>query len=134
MTADETTRETVDERTGEIRRVRPFAEWVREVAHGELHDEIGQTLVEVVHAVSVYRKPGKVTVTFDIKPLGDGQKVEVVGACDAKLPKPDREGSLFFLDRDSNMIRQDPNQTVMPWGTRPVPRPQQPDATQEAGK
>lgn len=115
----------------ESHRVRPFAGWLAEHRHGGLHDEVGVALNELVEAVQMYRKPGKLVLTITIKPVG--QATNVVVSDDVKIdsPRPDRPDSLFFVDDEFNLVRSDPRQMEIP-AVREVTKPQDAAKAKEA--
>lgn len=98
----------------EDRRVRPFAGWLQELRRGALHDEVSVALNDVVEAVQMYRKPGSITLTFNIKPVGAKDNVMVSDDVKVKLPGPDRPEALFFVDEEFNLTRSDPRQMEIP--------------------
>ena len=114
---------TVDRTTGEItadRPVRPFAEWLVEQRKGFLAFELADALNELVDAVNVHGKSGSLTLTVKVEPGGSGT-VLVTDDVVVKLPKPKREAATFFVDRNSNLTRANPDQPGLP--LREVPAP-----------
>jgi hypothetical protein len=64
-----------------------------------------------------------------IKPgtKGHSDTVIITDTVATKLPKPDRDESLFFVDGSGNLTRQNPTQPSLP--LRPVERPDAEDDT-----
>lgn len=90
------------------RQVRPFADWLHDQRHGLTHIELGDALNDLIEAVTATGKAGKLTFTVSIKP--EGGMVVVRDEIEVKLPKPDRDPSLFFVDEDMNLTRDNPVQ------------------------
>lgn len=104
---------TVDRTTGEITdepRVRPFADFLREQAKGHSHEELSEGLRDLVARVLDTGKKGTLTYTVTVEQIKDGDALIVKDEIKLKLPEHDRDSSLFWADRDGNLVRQDPNQ------------------------
>ena len=54
-------------------------------------------------------KPGTLTLNIRIIPT-KGDHVGVIDSVTVKAPQPDRPESLWFVDHDGNLTRNDPNQ------------------------
>lgn len=103
--------------------VRPFADWLREQSNGEAHDELTEGLNELVAAVLTHEKAGDLTLTIKVKPAGHGSNTLFVTAdVKVKAPRGQRTASLFFADRNHNLLRDNPNQMTFE-GLREVPKP-----------
>lgn len=86
-----------------------FADFVRDHARGTVADEAAAALKDVVARVQAVGKPGKVTLTYTILPAGPGGRmVSVTGEVTTKVPTPDPEPSLFFIDENGGLSRDDP--------------------------
>lgn len=91
---------------------RPFAAWLHEQRRGLLHDELGEKLAEVVAAVNEYGKPGELFLKLRISPAtkhGEGVVV-VADQVGVKKPEAPRPESVFYIDADSNLVKNDPKQ------------------------
>lgn len=100
-----------DTTTDEARRIRPFADWLREQSGGETHEELGEGLSDLIAKVRDTGKAGKLTFTVQIKPLKDDLNVLIVtDEITLKLPEHDRKGSMFYADDENNLVRNDPRQ------------------------
>lgn len=117
----------IDVETGEIlsehdgATVRPFIAFLQEYQHGELHDELSTALNAVVTAVQGVGKKAVLTLQVEVKLAGKRRNQVFVGAkVTTKLPEPDREEAIFFVDHDGNLTRQDPEQLELP-NLRQVP-------------
>lgn len=98
--------------TDDTGRVRPFADFLREQARGATHDELSEGLRDLVARVKDTGKAGSITLTINVEPMkgSAGSALVVTDAIKLKLPEHDRQSSLFFSDRDGNLVREDPNQ------------------------
>ena len=111
----------VDQETGEILpphegpTIRPFLSFLQEYQRGELHDELSTALNELVTAVQGVGKKGSLTLQIEVQLAGKRRnQVFVKADVKSKLPEADREESIFFVDRDGNLTRQDPEQLELP--------------------
>lgn len=93
-------------------RVRPFADFLREQAKGQTHEELSEGLRDLVQRVKDTGKGGSIslTVTVELMKGSGGNALVVSDAIKLKLPEHDRQTSLFFSDRDGNLVRNDPDQ------------------------
>lgn len=115
-----------DPETGEVP-VRPFADFLREhlrrapeEPYGELHDDLSAALHKLTEAVQGVRKKGALTLTITVEPAGRVEHaVTVTGKVALKLPEPDPEEALWFIGRDGNLTRRNPQQPELP-GLRTV--------------
>lgn len=109
------------------RRVRPFADFLLEVAGGLSHAELSDALNELVGAVALIGKGGNLTYTVKVNPAGRGAEATVLitDEIKVKIPEGDRPESVFFVDDDGNVTRDNPTQTRLP--LREVPRRVDPD-------
>lgn len=93
-------------------RIRPFADFLREQAKGQTHDEMSEGLRDLVQRVKDTGKAGSITLRINVEPLkgSGGSALQVSDEIKLRLPEHDRQTSLFFSDRDGNLLRNDPNQ------------------------
>lgn len=104
----------------EERWVRPFADVLHDIRRGAAHDEASEALAEVVAAVAEHRKPGKVTVTVDIKPYANvAEALAVDVQIKSTVPEADHDATLMFADERGVLSRDNPNQPSIP-GLRDV--------------
>jgi hypothetical protein len=94
------------------RDVRPFTDWLLVQRRGATNLELSDALNEVVAAVSELGKKGEIVLKITVKPGGDGM-VTVEDEIKLKAPEPDRSASLYFIDEDANLHREDPRQTKL---------------------
>lgn len=111
---------------GEVH-VRPFADWLREQSRGATHDELGESLHDLVGRVQDTGKKGTLTLTITIAPLKNDTGVLVVtDEIKLKLPEHDRAGTIFYPDDTGNLTREDPRQlkfdSLREVPNRPTPR------------
>lgn len=119
--------------TGEIdvddamgRQVRPFADWMHEQRGGLTHAELSEAFQELIRAVSEEGKAGQLTFTVKVKPASKGQTggpLLVTDDIKVKAPQPERAESIFFVDRDNNLRRDNPAQPRLPLKEVPPPTP-----------
>lgn len=93
--------------------VRPFHEVLREVGEGHLNSELSDQLYDLLHKVQATGKPGALSLTLNVKLAGAG-RVEITPAVKTKLPEFDRPKTSFFIDKQGNASRRDPNQPEIP--------------------
>lgn len=96
-------------------KITPFVEWLGAHKKGEVDSELTYHLREVIEAVRETGKDGTVTLTLKVKRKGERQ-VTVIEDVKFKLPMHDRSESIYFVDADTNLTRDDPAQTVIPFG------------------
>jgi hypothetical protein len=106
-------------------RVRPFAAVLSELDSGRVHAAASSGLVELVEAVIGQNKKGYMTVRIELKPAGNGvtDSLIVTGQVIVKAPDSDPGTSIFFIDGDGCLIRQNPIQDELPLREVPAPPP-----------
>lgn len=91
--------------------MKPITDVLREYRRGELVQNASHELAAVVAAVVNLRKPGSVTITLEIKPdKHSAKEVEVQATVTSKLPKRGMKSGTFFVGRDMELLRNDPDQ------------------------
>lgn len=92
---------------------RPFADVFREMNKGRTHNEMSLALQDLVAAVLDTGKAGTLTLTLKISSAKSHDMVVVED--DVKVKKPQaRAASLFYVDDQFNVRREDPNQDALP--------------------
>lgn len=97
--------------------IRNFTAILAQVGDGDLHDELGELLHELVaelkHHVDYFQRDAKGTLTLklNVAARGDGS-VTVAG--DVAIKKPTRSGSTFFLTPGANLTLENPKQQKLP--------------------
>lgn len=85
-----------------------------EIRDGAAVNELSEAIHEAVQAVKQHGKPAKVTLDVTIAPLRKGTEHLVdapmgfTAEVSSKLPKPDPDVSIFFVDGDGNPTRNQP--------------------------
>lgn len=86
--------------------IRPALDTLRELDERRFMDKLALAIHDATSAVQHLGKPAKITVTLDFAPLSKQKFVEPVITVDAditsKLPKPEGNKALFFIDEDGN--------------------------------
>lgn len=91
--------------------MKPFAAVLVELGRGSTERELSEALHDLVARVQDTRKKGVLSYTLQIEPMkGDSDALLLTDAIKLKLPEHDRSASIFFADRDGNLVREDPNQ------------------------
>lgn len=96
--------------------VRPFSEFLLTQANGSTHDELSVSLHDLVAAVRETGKGGKLQLTIDVKPLSksDDRALSITANVAVKRPATEAPTSVFFVDNDGNLCRNDPRQMQLP--------------------
>lgn len=94
-------------------RTRPFADVLRELDKGRVHSELSDGLQELIAAVQDVRKGGTIQLTLKVDAAKADGMVEVSATVAKKTPRRART-SVFFVDDEHNLHRNDPRQLVMP--------------------
>lgn len=104
-------------------RIRPFADFLREHGKGRTHDELGEALHTLIARVKDTGKKGSITLTVSVEPMKKDDRLVVVGdKIKITLPEHDRPSGVWFVGRDGNLQRDDPNQQPFE-SLREVPLP-----------
>jgi hypothetical protein len=92
-----------------------FATTILELDKGRVHDDGTDYLAQVVDAVCLTGKPGKVTLTITVEPqdretFEDTGVLIVSGEVKPTIPRPTRGATIFYATGvGGGMTRQDPN-------------------------
>lgn len=83
---------------------------------GSIITAVSAALKQVTAAVQLTRKAGSVTLTMKINPAtkGDASTLVFIPKVDMNVPEAEAPGSIFYADADFNLVREDPNQAVLP--------------------
>lgn len=90
--------------------VRPFADFLRELNKGRVHEELTQGLHDVVEAVKATGKSGTLTLKLKIAEQKNTVMLTIEDDVVVNPPKASRQTSLWFVDKDGNVSRSDPSQ------------------------
>jgi len=94
---------------------KPFVAWLQEQRKGVAHAECSDALQDLIRAVRDTGRAGKMTLTIDVKPASKGQDVVLVkDSIKLSLPEHEREEAIYFVDKDGNLSRENPNQQRLP--------------------
>lgn len=81
---------------------------------GEVLSDLSEAIREIAQAVSLTGKPGSVTLKLILKPASRASNALVVEDEIRKTsPKTERHGSVFFTDKEFNLLRDNPAQLSM---------------------
>lgn len=95
--------------------IRPFDQTLREINGGRLIDELTQELTDVIAAVRRSGKSGAISLTLKLKPRGEtNEQIELVPTVKGTKPEASRPISIFFVNRDNGLQRDDPTQHQLP--------------------
>lgn len=87
-----------------------FAALLLALDKGRVHTELSEAMRTVVAAVVATRKAGVVTLTINLKPQAGTDAYVVTNKITTKVPDYDRNATLFFVDGESNLVRNPSNQ------------------------
>lgn len=90
---------------------KPFATFLIEHARGRSHDELSHRLRELLEAIENTGKGGSITYKLTVKPETRAEHaVLVTDEIKTSLPQLDRPASIFFVDNQMRLQRNDPRQ------------------------
>lgn len=90
---------------------REFAAFLLDINKGQSHVELSEKLRDLITEVQRTGKAGSLTYKVEVKPeAGTDGVVIVTDQIACKLPQGERRKSLFFVDDDNNLVRNDPRQ------------------------
>lgn len=98
-----------------------YSEFLSEHARGQVDDEATAVLVDLISAVTATGKKGTMSVTVEVKPSGT-RMVQVKAEVTSKIPQPDAEIGVFFIDKDGRLQKDDPFQERLPIEEFQAPR------------
>lgn len=99
-----------DIETGEVRPT--FAAWLGEHRHGVADLDLTDALRRLVEQVAATRKPGSLTLSIKVKAEGDMLAIsDSVTVKEPNLAEP----SLYWIDRDGDLTRNNPMQPRLPF-------------------
>jgi len=87
---------------------------INDLGGGLCYEESNKLISEVTAAVLDTGKPGKVTITIEVKRNGEN-RVALTPEVKAKIPQHSMGQSIFYADADGgDLSRQDPRQKNLP--------------------
>ncbi|WP_152185111.1 hypothetical protein [Segeticoccus rhizosphaerae] len=102
---------------------RPFADFLREHGRGRTHDELSDALHTLIARVKDTGKKGTVQLTVTVEPMKKDDRMVIVGdKIKISLPEHDRPAGVWFVGKDGNLTRNDPDQLAFD-SLREVPPP-----------
>ena len=111
-----TDRRYVNPRTGEVVEdvdPRAFHEFLRELGEGTTNSELSEGLWDLLQRVQDTGKAGSLSLALHVSFDGYG-RIQVKDEVRLKLPEYNRPTTSFFIGRDGNATRRDPNQPELP--------------------
>jgi len=100
-----------------------FLDTIIEMRNGGVAIELTQGLEDVVKAVRATGKNGKLVLTVSVKAADKGPDIDTVFLQDTikvDAPKPDKKLTLFFVNEENNLSRNDQRQMDMLDGMRDI--------------
>jgi hypothetical protein len=92
---------------------RPLTDIIGEIENGQFLHEATKAFNDVMEGVNETGKAGKIKITIDVRPTGKNT-VSVVAAVDEKIPEHTRPVTTFYVDKQGQLTRRDPNQPDLP--------------------
>lgn len=89
--------------------VRPITDTLRLLDGGAFLDRCSDELASLVKAVEATGKTGKLTLTLDLKTVGNGA-VQITPKCSASVPEPKPDTTLLWATTEGNLVLDNPNQ------------------------
>ncbi|MCX5590891.1 hypothetical protein [Alcaligenes endophyticus] len=89
-----------------------FAEVLQDLRYGTLHDELTETLQEVVNACISTGKGGSLTLQIKLKP-GKSGELELTDTIKSTVPELEKGASIMWATPEGNLQRQDPRQMTI---------------------
>ena len=131
-----TDRRRTDPTTGEVVEdppIRPFADWLPEQSSGKTHDELSESLWDLVRRVQETGKKGSLELLIVVEPMKktDGQVLVINDKIKLRLPEFDRDASVAYVDKFGNLCRNNPLQPELT-GLRDVSATPEPANLREA--
>lgn len=92
-----------------------FNSYVLEQRNGAMHAELSEEMAALVKSVQDHGKGGTLTVTINVKPGAKGTRMVIVtDDIKVKAPRGERPATMFYVDGDGNLSRNDPTQPELP--------------------
>jgi hypothetical protein len=103
-------------------RVRPFLDWLREQSQGKTADELSEGLHTLIDKVRETEKKGSITLKVTVAYDSQARHARRHRQHHYRLPEHDRPTTIWYLDHDGNLTRNDPRQLAFE-ALREVPPP-----------
>jgi hypothetical protein len=101
--------------------VKPIVDTLRLLHGGTFLDKCSEELASAVKAVDETGKPGKVTITLELKKMGGA--MSVLANVTSKQPEPKPDSDMFWPTVEGNLSLNNPNQRSLdlrPVNTQPA--------------
>lgn len=89
--------------------VRPITDTLRLLDGGAFMDRCSEELAALVKAVETTGKTGKLTVTLDLKTVGNGA-IQITPKVSAAVPEPKPDTTLLWSTVEGNLVTENPRQ------------------------
>lgn len=99
---------------------RPLLETLHHLEGGCFLDTASEKLAEIVKAVDTTGKPGKLTLTIDVR-KAMSTALALKGKVSAKLPPETPLEALLFPTPEGNLLTEDPRQGKLPLAAAAAP-------------
>lgn len=109
-------RRFTNQRTGEViddPEIRPFSQVLQELGEGSTLNELSEAFWDLIQRVQETAKAGSLTLHLAVGFDGQGRLV-IKDEVKMKLPEFSRPETRFFVDKNGNASRRDPNQPMIP--------------------
>lgn len=90
--------------------LKPFTETLRHVRGGMLLDEASEKLAEIVKAVDITGKAGRITIELQVKKLSRSGALEIIDKITSKAPTEAPLTTMMYSTPEGNLITEDPRQ------------------------
>jgi hypothetical protein len=101
--------------------IRPITDTMRHMRSGQFIDDASTKLAEIVNAVDITGKPGKLTIEITVKKVGRAGALELVDKVSAKVPHEAPITTLMFPTPEGNLMTSDPRQQALELQVVPIP-------------
>lgn len=91
-----------------------FISLLQQHRNGSILNDVADAVREVIEAVQLAGKAGKLTITFTMAPSGATGAIIISDDIKVTLPKLPKQESLFFADDNGQLVRNDPRQRELP--------------------
>jgi hypothetical protein len=113
--------------------IKPITDTLRLLQSGLFIDKCSDSLAEVVKSVDETGKPGKLTITLDLKKSGGA--IEIAGKVTNKAPEPKADSDLLWPTVEGNLSINNPNQRQLDLRQVETPKtPARPVIDEETGE
>lgn len=90
--------------------MRRFSNFIGEIRRGDLDEELSVALANVVKEVNQQQKAGSLDLKIKITPNKLEGTVFIQALVNEKPPKSEPGQSIFYIDKDNQLRREDPRQ------------------------